>query len=123
MKPLEALERIRELRQEYASKMPSIEEELSIIETELKRLEELEIENSKQFKEKWVQDNLAMTFELNVANEKLKALEIIKEKRVDVKCLFFSNSLEEYNGTINQRDLYLELTQAEFDLLKEWLNG
>lgn len=50
-----------------------------IIETALKRKNELEIENSKQFKEKWVQDNLAMTFELNVAKNKLKALEIIKE--------------------------------------------
>lgn len=49
------------------------------IETALKRNIELEFENSKQFKEKWVQDKLAMTFELNVANSKLKALEIIKE--------------------------------------------
>lgn len=52
---------------------------LDTIEAELKRAEELEIENSEQFKEKWVQDNLAMTMELNVAKEKLKTFDELKQ--------------------------------------------
>lgn len=90
-----------------------------IIETALKRLEELEIENSKQFKEKWVQDNLAMTFELNVVKDKLKALEIIKEKRVDVDRLLRSKDLGEYN--FSNAYVYQDLTQDEYDLLREVL--
>ena len=110
-------ETIRDLFSEYFTE----------IEHALKRAEELEIENSKQFKEKLVQDNLAMTFELNVANRKLKALDIIKEKRVDIAILLESESLYDYNDYMNSNDIYNEygnsrqLTKEEYDLLNEIL--
>lgn len=91
---------------------------LDIIETALKRAEELEIENSEQFKEKWVQDNLAMTFELNVAKHKLKALEIIKEKRVNIEYIKCCDTYEQYCLICSYAN---EITQEEFDLLKEVL--
>ena len=49
-------------------------------------------------------------------NKKLKALEIIKEKRVNVEWLLETESVEEYNES-----LYIDLTQEEYDLLKEIL--
>ena len=46
----------------------------------------------------------------------LKALEIIKNKNVDVNSFVFSSSLEWYN-----RNNHYSLTQEEYDLLKEVL--
>ena len=94
--------------------------QLDIIETALKDYEELKIQNSEQFKEKWVQDNLAMTFELNVARKKLKALEIIKEKMVDVGAVY-ELDLELYNNYATEINGTPTLTQEEYDLLKEEL--
>ena len=52
----------------------------------------------------------------------LKALEIIKEKRVDVVILFNSPSLTLYNTILVIRnESEYELTQEEYDLLKEVL--
>lgn len=52
-----------------------------------------------------------------IKNEnKLKALEIIKEKRVNVDWLLETDNVEEYNES-----LYVELTKEEYDLLKEVL--
>ena len=48
--------------------------------------------------------------------KELKALEIIKEKLVDVNWLYGCEELEDYNWCNN-----CELTQEEFDLLKEVL--
>ena len=57
-----------------------------------------------------------------VIEKSLKALEIIKEKRVDVRFLFQCKSLRDYNfiykGT-NQSKLCL--TKEEYELLKEVL--
>ena len=50
--------------------------------------------------------------------KKLKALEIIKKKRVNVHLLILSDSLEKYNFNLLP---YRKLTQEEFDLLKEVL--
>jgi len=63
---------------------------------------------------------------LNDSREKkLKALEIIKEKRVDITTLFDCLNAEEYNRWVPVRSHYsyppLELTQEEYDLLKEVL--
>ena len=49
---------------------------------------------------------------------KLKALEIIKEKRVNVQALFYSSSCEDYNKHYTH---YEDLTQEEYNLLKEVL--
>ena len=50
---------------------------------------------------------------------KLKALEIIKEKRVNVDLFYYSKNLEDYNRNITTNNRLL--TQTEFDLLKEVL--
>ena len=52
------------------------------------------------------------------AQKELKALEIIKEKLVDVFKLYNCNTVEEYNQA-QYRDCIL--TQEEFNLLKEVL--
>ena len=49
--------------------------------------------------------------------KKLKALEIIKKKEVDVSCLLF-DGLEIYNDNMHPSRV---LTQEEYDLLKEVL--
>ena len=63
--------------------------------------------------------------------KKLKALKIIKEKRVDISVLIESKSLREYSDRIcarvnygrpsEQNLTYLKLTKEEYDLLKEVL--
>lgn len=53
--------------------------------------------------------------------EQEKVLEIIKEKFVDIYLLKSINTLEEYNKNIGLRGI--ELTQEEFDTLKEWQNN
>lgn len=50
----------------------------------------------------------------------LKALEIIKEKQVDIHWLKGCKSLEEYNDCVNPWEE--PLTQEEYDLLKEVLD-
>ena len=81
-----------------------------VIEKELKRLEELENEN------------LVLTFGNTVNQGKLKALEIIKEKRIDIDCLIKwlkKDDYELYHHTyLHHRE---DLEQQEYDLLKEVL--
>lgn len=60
---------------------------------------------------------------LDIIEKELKALEIIKEKRVDIRLLFetfnyYKNGLKAYNG---MRTYGYDLTQEEYDLLKEVL--
>lgn len=50
---------------------------------------------------------------------KLKALEIIKKKNIDVQLLESCQSLKEYNWCVHTK--YRALTQQEYDLLKEVL--
>lgn len=90
---------------------------------ELKRLETLE-EDFMSLTE----TNMELVQEQARNQKKLKALEIIKDKRVNVADLvdciinektgYDENGLEEYNGW---QIRYRQLTQAEFDLLKEVL--
>lgn len=100
---------------------------LELIETELKRLEELEKEVqlksfaietlNKQIKEKEKLIN-------DISEVKLKqdeVLRIIKEKGVDVGVLQHCITLADYNNSIEYELAYKPLTQAEFDLLKESL--
>jgi len=52
---------------------------------------------------------------------KLKALEIIKEKQVNVGAFYVFDNLEQYNGYCEMVGGCKKLTQEEFDLLKEVL--
>ena len=52
--------------------------------------------------------------------KKTRALEIIKEKRVDVSWFYYSDDIDRYHSIIEDSRRYL--TQEEFDLLKEVLN-
>ena len=52
--------------------------------------------------------------------KKLEALEVLKKKTVNVKLVKALESLEEYNNMhADSRSKFPELTQDEFDLLKE----
>lgn len=95
-----------------------------IIENALKRLEE----HDKLFKKYKIDDNwleaclyvIKNNFPMSTKTKinKLKAFEIIKKKRVDVCWIIEmkNKTLKDYNGT----HVY-ELTQEEYDLLKEEL--
>ena len=108
--PLEALNDLRNCLQAYYTmeNVPSIDDNLNIIETALNELE---------IKREVIGDILTGNDE-----NKFKALEIIKNKRVRVPYLldlletsFNGDVLEEYNSKCD------ELSQEEFDLLKEVL--
>lgn len=55
---------------------------------------------------------------LDTIEKELKALEIVKKKLVDVNWLKGCDELEDYNFCNN-----IELTQEEYNLLKEVLNA
>ena len=63
-------------------------------------------------------------FECNEIEKELKAIEIIRNKKVDTRGIIYSNSVEEYNDLIFRNTGYysLFLTQQEYDLLKEVFN-
>ena len=57
-----------------------------------------------------------------IVEKALKALEVLKKKNVNVKLIKTLESLEEYNNMhADLRSKFPELTQDEFDLLKEVL--
>lgn len=86
--------------------------EYNIIETALKELEYLkEVKNMDDFYKK---NNAIIDYEL--IGKKLKAFEIIKNKKVNVEWLLESENVEEYNES-----LYIDLAQEEYDLLIEVL--
>ena len=107
-KELEALERIRKARyfvdfELNANVGEDYKEELDIIETALK--ENIELKKC-----------IDLIGDIETNNKKLKALEIIKEKKVYPSFLLNTKNLEEYNKEVIQK-----LTQEEYDLLKEVL--
>lgn len=53
----------------------------------------------------------------NIIEKELKALEIIKEKKVNIKLLLIDKDCELYNMNYG----YEDLTQEEYELLKEVL--
>lgn len=57
----------------------------------------------------------------NKVQKKLKALEIIKKKRVEIRVIFHTTNVMEYNEKTRQYYDCLPLTQEEYDLLKEVL--
>ena len=121
-KGLEALKNIKkEAGTFYFSTLYDIDmwhEDFATIETELKRLEELE-------KEWEMEHTLRIRLE-NITHEQSEILQIIKDKKVDVALLKGSCCYEQYCSLYITRwkdvkNIPLP-TQAEFDLLKEWLN-
>ena len=135
-KALEALENIKH----YDSRVGLHESDYSIIETALKEYEE-GIENAKTYVPHTAKNAL---FDLeclamrntsrsfwklpqqlaNDVKKELKALEIIKEKRVDTYLLCSCNSVDEYNSMFEHRFGSYDkraLTQEDYDLLKEVL--
>lgn len=126
-KELEALERLKSSLKsycyEFTSSMEDLErglfekdyEAVKVIETALKDYETLKLkdEEIKEYKsyshEQFVQER-----------KQLKALEIIKEKQVNVLMIKLTcKTVEEYNHLIQPK--WRTLTQEEFDLLKEVL--
>lgn len=59
--------------------------------------------------------------EYEAVEKSLKALEIIKEKQVNVGALSVFDTLEQYNHFCKMFENLIELTQQEYDLLKEVL--
>lgn len=115
MTPLQALKKIKQARYfvdfELDAKVSEdYKKELDIIETALKDYEK-KTKLAKEYKD------------VNNVAKRLKALEIIKEKRVFIEELISSDNVDEYNDYVDEQGRYDEdkLTQAEFDLLKEVL--
>lgn len=101
---------------------------INIIEKELKRLEKIDDKKvvymtSTQGQAQKVIDELSKHKEVVITNlsdqKKLKALEIIKEKKVNVGLLLRCATVERYNKGICYEPRHL--IQEEFDLLKEVL--
>jgi hypothetical protein len=82
-----------------------------IVETALKRIPMLEKELC------FVKTMEDLTIEA-IKDKKLKALEIIKNKRVDFGYLIISDDLKDFNEGLDRK---WKLTQEEYDLLKEVL--
>ena len=125
-KGLEALERMKHhcaVSQEYFYE--HFGEDLDIVETELKRYSKIEeLCGQTIFDKDCINEIIEKTVDECLINEnKLKALEIIKEKRVDVNDLLNFVSLEAYNEYVCACDDNDKrtLTQEEYDLLKEIL--
>lgn len=59
--------------------------------------------------------------QVNIIEKELKALDIIKEKQIDVLYLVTSNNLTQYNKHVSFVHNEWCLTQEEYDSLKEVL--
>lgn len=119
-KELEAFELIKcNCNQNY----PDFEKQAKIVENALKRLEKpYVLMTNTRGKSKSIIDYICKNWkEVKITNledqDKLKALEIIKEKKVNVNCIISGWSLGKYNSYKS----HIKLTQKEYDLLKEVL--
>ena len=108
--PLEALNNIKNL---FIGSPINPTQQLEIIETSLKDTEKLKKCYKNELKNVSYYNYLAVKYK--------KALEIIKEKRVDVALLFYVSNADMYNKA-KQFYNHHKLTQEEFELLKEVLN-
>ena len=107
-KGLEALNRIA-----YTN---GYDEDIATIETELKEKEQYW---------NYVEELLSGEYVMIPAKDEQKQAEIlriIKEKRVFIEELILSDNVDEYNDYVEEQGRYDEdkLTQAEFDLLREF---
>lgn len=124
--PEQALRDLREdAKRHFFEQRQHLNKRLDIIETALKVLEQLQI----IIGAKKIEDLPKVALEtenacysnshiLKKAENKLKALEIIKEKEVNVFIFLHSGDLETYNDIVEDNR---KLTQEEYDLLKEVL--
>ena len=78
-----------------------------------KGLEALQEIKSKPFSWEKLKDNL------DIIEKELKALEIIKKKLVNLFNVVYTDTKEAYNDLVSEH--YRELSQDEYDLLKEEL--
>ena len=108
--PLQALELFR--NSQYQGVNVYADELLDIIETELKENEKLKECYKNELKNTAYYNYLALKYK--------KALEIIKEKEVDVGWLKRAKDLHEYNSGMGINS-YSALNQEEYKLLKEIL--
>lgn len=92
----------------------SHKKEFSLLETALK---DYEMEHTLRIRLENI--NYELVREKQKNEKELKALEIIKEKEVNVKCIMSGWSLGKYNSY----QAHISLTQEEFDLLKEALKN
>ena len=109
--PLQALETIKDVSLSLGNILNDVyDAEINVIKTALKRLEE--IDNSIGY-------GGGVYATGGIIDKKLKALEIIKNKKVDVSWLFSRevNDYIDYNVWSGAKNL----TQEEYDLLKEVL--
>lgn len=110
-KELEALEKIKDIIREDAEDIDNptlLSNEINIIETALKDHEKIT-----------GGDFHIEPINVHIENQKkIKALEIIKEKEVDVFIFLHSGDLETYNDIVEDNR---KLTQEEYYLLKEIL--
>ena len=123
-KELSPLEALKELKKRYGKNFSlNDDERCRIIKTALERLELIDsVMGCVDYKK--VADfleNCGCTT-LDDFYKRIKALEIIKNKRVQVHILLESNNVEEYNESIYVCEgVKYKLTQEEYDLLKEVL--
>ena len=131
-KELEALEVIKHTTDlDRPNELNGYKEELDLIETALKRLEGYENHTTftmvYQINALWdeneeLRKRLNEMYELQekyyLDQRKLQALEIIKEKEVNVFIFLHSGDLETYNDMVEENR---KLTQEEYNLLKEVL--
>ena len=76
-----------------------------------------------EIKQWWLKDDKEKLTEwqektFDNAIKDLEVLEILKNKRVDISILALCGTVEEYNNAYIRN-----LTQEEFDLIKEWLDN
>lgn len=138
-KDLTPLDAWKEVKDEMLEWTEGYEENFSIIESALKRLEEIDNKPvafmvSSRGMENAIIKEISKHKEIKITNladqKKLRALEIIKEKQVEV-CYFMNcETLEEYNDDVIAAYAYEEdtakprmLTQKEYDLLREVLKN
>lgn len=109
--PLEALEK---LYFGWCDKQKQAHKLMKTIETALK-----DYEMERTLRVRLENINYELVREKQESNKKLKVLEIIKEKQVNVFIFLHSGEdLDTYNDMVEENR---KLTQQEFDLLKEWL--
>ena len=117
-KELSLLERLKTIKSTWNCMNPNCseaqEEDFNIIETALKDYEKLKLKGDE------IKDYLYYSHkEFLEDRKKLKALEIIKKKQVDVGALYeFEFDLEWYNKYVKEINGTPTLTQKECDLLK-----
>lgn len=92
-------------------------EDLDVIENALK-----DYENTKKELKLRIQQNGVLVNQIVENDKKLKAFEIIKEKEVDIHNLLISKTAEQYNGYTHWLGCKGNLTQEEFEILKEVLS-